>query len=54
MDQIVSLDARDGVVSAGAGIILQQLEDETRKHGWELRQHPSTRRTATLGGFVAG
>ena len=54
MDQIVSLDARDGVVRAGAGIILQQLEDETRKHGWELRQHPSTRRTATLGGFVAG
>ena len=54
MDQIVSFDARDGIVRAHAGINLARLEEETRKEGWELRQHPSTRRTATLGGFVAG
>lgn len=54
MDQIVSFDARDGIVRARAGINLARLEEETRKEGWELRQHPSTRRTATLGGFVAG
>ena len=54
MDQIVSFDARDGIVRAHAGINLARLEEETRKQGWELRQHPSTRRTATLGGFVAG
>ena len=39
---------------AQSGIILADLEDHTRESGWELRQHPSTRRTATLGGFVAG
>ena len=46
--------ASDGVVRAGAGILLADLEDTARARGWELRQHPSTRRTATLGGFVAG
>ena len=54
MRQIVALDPVDGVVRAGAGILLADLEDTARSHGWELRQHPSTRRTATLGGFVAG
>ncbi|ACO65121.1 predicted protein [Micromonas commoda] len=54
MDQIVSFDARDGIVRAHAGINLATLEETTRAEGWELRQHPSTRRTATLGGFVAG
>jgi FAD/FMN-containing dehydrogenase len=51
---VVSFDARDGVVRAGAGALLGELEDHVRREGWELRQHPSTRRTATLGGFVAG
>ena len=26
----------------------------TRPQGWELRMHPSTKRTATIGGFVGG
>ena len=26
----------------------------TRPHGWELRMHPSTKRMATIGGFVCG
>ena len=47
MDQFVSCDARDGIVRAHAGINLATLEETTRAEGWELRQHPSTRRTAT-------
>ena len=54
LNEIEHLDAERGTVRAGAGVKLCDLEDATRKHGWELRQHPSTRRTATLGGFVAG
>ncbi len=31
-----------------------KLDAELRPQGWELRMHPSTKRTATIGGFVAG
>ncbi|EOD14332.1 hypothetical protein EMIHUDRAFT_427681 [Emiliania huxleyi CCMP1516] len=41
-------------VSFFIGVKLCDLEDHARQHGWELRQHPSTRRTASVGGFVAG
>ena len=51
---VVHFDATEGVVRAGAGANLGELEDLVRVSGWELRQHPSTRRTATLGGFIAG
>ena len=54
LDQIEKLDAERGTVLAGAGSLLSTIEDATRQQGWELRQHPSTRRNATLGGFVAG
>lgn len=47
--------ARPGVVRAQAGIRLIDLEAHTRPEvGGELRFHPSTRRTASLGGFIAG
>jgi FAD/FMN-containing dehydrogenase len=45
---------RDGVLRAGAGMSLMQIEAEIRPLGWELRFHPSTWKTATIGGFVAG
>ena len=54
LDAIEHIDAEAGTVRAGAGVKLGDLEDACRSHGWELRQHPSTRRTATIGGFVAG
>jgi FAD/FMN-containing dehydrogenase len=45
---------RPGIVRARAGTNLLALDRETRADGYELRMHPSTKRTATLGGFVAG
>lgn len=52
LDRIVSLDR--GMLTVGAGKKLIDLEAETIPQGWEMRWHPSTRRTATIGGFVAG
>lgn len=48
------LDLEDGVARVQAGLKLIDLEAHTLPRGWELRFHPSTRRTATIGGFVAG
>lgn len=42
------------VVRAQAGIRLGLLDEELQKAGRELRMHPSTKRLATLGGFVGG
>jgi FAD/FMN-containing dehydrogenase len=44
----------DNIVRAQAGIRLGVLDQELRKSGRELRMHPSTKRLATLGGFVGG
>src|SRR5208283_1187968 len=44
----------DGVLRVGAGAKLGEIEARCRPLGWELRMFPSTRRTATIGGFVAG
>ncbi len=53
LNRVISI--RPGVVVAEAGIIMEKLDQETRAHsGQELRLHPSTYRTATLGGFIAG
>ena len=37
-----------------AGRKLVDIDDVTRGEGWELRMFPSTKRSATIGGFVAG
>ena len=42
------------VLRAEPGARLADLDAATRPAGWELRMHPSTKRTATLGGFIAG
>ena len=47
-------DIENGVLRVGAGAKLGEIEARCRPHGWELRMFPSTRRTATIGGFVAG
>ncbi|MEA2740474.1 MAG: hypothetical protein QOH05_3781, partial [Acetobacteraceae bacterium] len=45
---------RPGMMRVGPGRKLIDIDRETRPNGWELRMHPSTKRTATIGGFVAG
>jgi FAD/FMN-containing dehydrogenase len=45
---------RPGQVRVQAGRKLVDIDDVTRGEGWELRMFPSTKRTATIGGFVAG
>jgi FAD/FMN-containing dehydrogenase len=32
---------------------MNDIDTELRRAGWELRMHPSTKRMATIGGFVA-
>jgi hypothetical protein len=48
------LDPESGVITAEAGCVLADLDGELAAHGRALRLAPSTWRTATLGGFVAG
>jgi FAD/FMN-containing dehydrogenase len=45
---------KPGVIRVGAGARMNAIDAELRSAGWELRMHPSTKRTATIGGFVAG
>jgi FAD/FMN-containing dehydrogenase len=44
----------DGVVEVEAGAKMIDLDIWCREQGWELKLWPSTKRTATIGGFVAG
>ncbi len=44
----------DGVVEVEAGAKMIDLDLWARERGWELKLWPSTKRTATIGGFVAG
>jgi FAD/FMN-containing dehydrogenase len=43
-----------GIVRVQAGAKLFDIDAQTRPLGWELRMHPSTKRMAQIGGFVAG
>jgi FAD/FMN-containing dehydrogenase len=45
---------RPGLVRTGPGIKMSDLDEALKPSGFELRMHPSTKRTATIGGFVAG
>ena len=45
---------KPGVAKLGAGARMDHIDGKLRPLGWELRQHPSTKRMATIGGFVAG
>ena len=45
---------RGAAARAEAGMLTLDFDRETRRQGWEMRMHPSTKRVATLGGFIAG
>lgn len=45
---------KPGAIRAQAGAKLLDIDMATRPSGYELRMHPSTKRSATVGGFVAG
>jgi FAD/FMN-containing dehydrogenase len=45
---------KPGRARVEAGRKLVDIDDVTRDEGWELRMFPSTKRSATIGGFVGG
>lgn len=45
---------KPGRIRVQAGAKLWDIDAATRSNGWELRMHPSTKRSAQIGGFVAG
>ena len=45
---------RDGVARVQAGMNLLVLDRALRAQGWEIRMFPSTKRTASIGGFISG
>ncbi|MBR0752166.1 FAD-binding oxidoreductase [Bradyrhizobium jicamae] len=45
---------KHGIVRVGAGAKMNVIDAAAQPEGWELRLHPSTKRMATIGGFVAG
>ncbi len=48
-------EIRQGVIVAEPGAIIYDMDQQARANsGQELRLHPSTYRTATIGGFIAG
>ncbi|MGA2945548.1 MAG: FAD-binding oxidoreductase [Xanthobacteraceae bacterium] len=45
---------KPGIMRVGVGAKMNAIDAELLPLGFELRMHPSTKRTATIGGFVAG
>lgn len=52
LDRIIALE--DGLLTVEPGRKMGDIDAATRPQGWKLRMHPSTKRTATIGGFIAG
>lgn len=46
--------SKPGLVRVQAGAKMHEMDDQLRPSGFELRMHTSTKRSATIGGFVAG
>jgi FAD/FMN-containing dehydrogenase len=52
LDRVVRIGQGVGRFEAGARLL--DIDRALRPERWELRFHPSTRKQATLGGFIAG
>jgi len=52
LDRII--EHRPGLVKVEAGKLMLEIDRELKPSGWELRIFPSTRASATIGGFVCG
>lgn len=52
LDRVLAIEG--GVIRAEAGARMLDVDEQLFPAGWELRFHPSTRKQATLGGFLAG
>ncbi|MBD8877743.1 FAD-binding oxidoreductase [Roseibium polysiphoniae] len=52
LDRVISLEPGVGTFEAGATML--EIDKALAPKGWELRFYPSTRKQATIGGFVAG
>ncbi len=48
------LEVRPGAARIEAGATMLEIDRQLKPSGWELRLHPSTRKKATIGGFLAG
>lgn len=54
LQRLRGVDPATGVLEAEAGCLLADLDRQLQPHGRALRLTPSTYRSATLGGFLAG
>ena len=55
MTKLASIEIQsNGIAQVQAGARLINIEKQARQQGWELRMFPSTLKTATIGGFIAG
>lgn len=52
LDRVLSVEPGVGTFEAGATML--EIDKALASKGWELRFYPSTRKQATIGGFVAG
>ena len=54
MREVKHLDGQTGVVTVQPGCLMRDLDQHLRARGRQLRLLPSTWRSATIGGFLAG
>ena len=54
LQRVRSIDPHTGVVTVEPGCSLRELDQQLRLEGRQLRLLPSTWRSATIGGFLAG
>ncbi len=52
--KIRNFDSKSGEITVESGCLLREINDELIKYGRQLRLLPSTWRSASIGGFIAG